>query len=649
MLAALVVLGAMSGVVSQRRISAVDSATLPEGSARVAVSIREDPVPSTHFTAVGAPVMIDGIEWNGPPVGVTPLPGSVEAGDLVVVDGVVSDRLHRIRRNLVAGTIRVREVIDVVDAGGPLFAVGNWLRRRVRSVFGSEDAVDGLVTGLLIGDTERVPATTMEDLRRAGLAHFVAVSGSNVALFLGAWWIVGAPLAMRPRLRVAFGLFGLAVFAVVTRWEPSVVRASVMAAVPLLGGAFNIPVDPWMALGTAVTVLVLMSADLLHSVGFLLSAAATAGVLVGAAAVGGRSPKWLWVPVGATVGAQVAVAPIILVVFGTMPLIAPLANLVAAPIVAFTSAVAVGAVGVSAPFVVEPARWGSALVLRVAEIAASGPQLSAAGVIGAAVVAAAIAMPRLRPLGLAGLALVALTVAPSTTTWPTVTTLTALQIGQGDAILLTDPSGRAVLVDGGHSPQVLDRALRRHGVRRVDVLIVTHGDVDHAGGLTELVRLGDVGELWLPDFTDDEMLASIEGDAVGRGITVRHVRAGYRRTVGSLRLEVLSPARRYLSDNDGSIVTLVSDRLTALLPGDIEAVAQKELEGVRPDILVVPHHGSSTTDPGWLRRTIGPTAILSYGPNRYGHPNPEIVELLADAGATMIRTDVDGDVVLPLR
>ena len=647
-LVALAILGSCSGWAADRRASSLDTVDVGSGPAQVSVAIREDPIASTNWTAVGNPVRVDGHPWDGPPMAIGPLPAHVRAGDVVRLDGVITDRPHRIGRNEVAGSIEVRRIAAISHDGGPVFAVGNWLRDRVRDTFDTDDAVDGLVTGLLIGDIERMPAAATEDLRRAGLAHFVAVSGSNVALFLGAWWLVGAPIAIHPRLRAAYGVVGLAVFVVVTRWEPSVIRASVMAAVPLIGGLLSIPVDPWMALGTAVTILLLVSADLVHSVGFILSVVATAGVLVGVGLARDRAPAWLWLPIGATLGAQVAVAPVLLAVFGTVPLVAPLANLAAAPVVALTSAAAIGAIIVPIGLVAEATRLGASLVLVIADVAAGGPQLGVWGTAGVAILGVAVAHRPVRPLGLAGVALVVLTVSPTAVPWPVTPTLVALDIGQGDALLLLDPAGHAILIDGGSRPDVLDRALRRHGVERFDVVVATHGDSDHAAGLEEIVRFGAMGELWLPASSADPLLDRLASWATDRGLPVRRVEAGYRRRIGAFSLDVLGPARRFLSDNDGSVVILATAGMTALLPGDIEAVAQATLPDLRPDVLVVPHHGSATTDPRWLARTVGPLAVLSYGPNRYGHPHPDILAVLADSGTSVLHTHRDGDVVIPL-
>ena len=85
-----------------------------------------------------------------------------------------------------------------------------------------------------------------------------------------------------------------------------------------------------------------------------------------------------------------------------------------------------------------------------------------------------------------------------------------------------------------------------------------------------------------------------------------------------------------------------------LLPGDIGAVAQRELPPLQPDILLVPHHGSSSTDPSWLASTVGSVAVISVGPNTYGHPTPEVLSVLSGAGTDVRVTMDEGDVSLEL-
>ena len=642
-LGVLAVLGMASGLVTQAREGALESSGLPTGRFDVRLVVVEESSAASWGLAVAELSEIDALPVDAIRIAVRGMPPSVDVGATITAVANVTPGVRRVRNEPVAGTVSIERVTDITQSTHPLFVAGNAVRHAVVDRYDGSQQWHGLVSGFLIGATDQLHASDSENLRLAGLSHFVAVSGSNVALFLVLWWFATAPLSIHPRVRVLVGLVGLWLFAIITRWEASVVRASVMAAIPLVGGWFSVPVDPWMALGTAVAFLLLISGHLVREVGFQLSVFATAGVLIGITLTKGRPHRWILLPLATTLGAQALVAPTLLATFGSVPLIAPITNLLVAPLIAVTTTLA--AIGVVLPVVGSLAGFGALVVLHVAEIAASGPQLGVVGVIVTAGTVALVVFRPTRPLGLAvgGILLVALL--PNVPQWPSVPTLTVLDVGQGDALLIQDPMGASMLVDGGSDPKVLDQALRRHGIRSVVTVVVTHGDIDHAGGLSDLIGSGDCDELVVSAFTPDSDLVET---AASSNVPVRRVRAGDWLTVGSIRAEVLSPARRYVSDNDGSIVLLLHTPVSVLLPGDIEAVAQRDLPTVHPDVLVVPHHGSATTALEWLSDVIGRTAVLSYGPNRYGHPHPDIVALLATTDAAVHRTHTEGDIVIPL-
>jgi competence protein ComEC len=654
---ALVVAAVASGWAASARVEATLNGYLPEGVIVLAGSVADEPLPgATGGRLVLKPDhrLADGIWLREvlPPIAVTTRRSGTlpTAGDRVVVRGALEAYPGRVRGDPVAGRIARASLEIVSGSSNPLFSVGNMLRRRVAAHLGREaDPASALLSGFLIGDTSGLATGDTEALRRAGLSHFVAVSGSNVALFLAGWWLLTAPIAARPRVRAALGLVGLGVFVVVTRWEPSVVRAAVMAGIVLAGRLVGMPIDAWTALGAAVTGLLLMSGDLAASVGFQLSVFATAGVLAGAGVFAGRSPKWAWTALAATLSAQVAVMPLLLVHFGTVPLLSPLANLAAAPVVSASTVLGgVGVVSGWTPFL-GPALVAANVVLSIARVASGWPQLGPVGVAGAGIVVVLVRWRRIRPL-LAAFSVVALFVVAVPGGAPQRPTVTFLDVGQGDAVLLRDESGTVVLVDGGRDPAVLRSALRGHGVTHIDLLVVTHGDTDHAGGIEELVGRTPVGRIWIPDQPDlGPILPGVIAAAVERGIPVERLRTGPRVAIGRFGIRVLGPGRRYASLNDGSLVLWVeSGGRSILLAGDIEGIAQRELPTLRPDILLVPHHGSATSDTDWLTATAGPDVVLSVGENTYGHPSGLVLDALRESEARIWSTMEMGDISFAL-
>jgi len=495
--------------------------------------------------------------------------------------------------------------------------------------------------GLLIGDTTDLSPIVLEEMRRSGLLHFVAVSGGNVAVFVAAVWLLVGVLPLGPRARAGIGLAAVALFVLITRWEPSVVRAGLMMGLLLAGRLAGVPVDGWTALGGAATVALLVAPQLVFELGFQLSVFATGGLLLGSAAWSGRKPAVLWRSFGATVAAQLAVTPLLLARFGSVPAFSALANLLAAPLVAMATALGWARVVTPAPLLDEIARTLAGLVISLASWSAALPQV---GWIGLAGLITALVLIHRRPVTgvLAGFVLLALSLPTAPPTGPVVV---FLAIGQGDAVLLHTADGATVAVDTGPDPLQYAAALRRNGVDHIELLVLTHSDGDHIGGLSALSGRVQVDEVWYPDFTAagtwDHLMRNVaaEWEAVRRGDTA---------ALGEYRLLVQSPARRFASDNDGSVVLWIEGPGgPILLAGDIESVGQGELPALRPNILLVPHHGSKTTDSSWLRSTVGATAVLSYGANAYGHPAPEIVAVLEQSGTALLTTR-HGDVAVPL-
>lgn len=651
----LVGVGGASGGMAAGRNEVTLGASVPAGEGRIAGIAVTDPLPyGDRYRLVVEPLewqsrKEQAVSWLGPPLDLVTYSDEIVVGDRFIAVGWLRRSGDYVRGDPVAGRFTARDV-DVVDSSrSPLLAAGNSIRRRVQSQL-DESPESALLAGFLIGDIVALPKVDVLALRRSGLTHYVAVSGSNVALVLGAWWLVVGPLGAGARARAITGLVVLIVFVIATRWESSVIRAATMAALVLGGRALGIALDAWAALGLAVTLLLAISGDLAYDVGFQLSVAATAGVLAGLGLWKDRSPRLLWGALAATVSAQLAVVPLLLIHFGAVPLLSPIANLIAAPLVtAATVSAGVGVVlGWKDLLVVAESIAG--MVLTVARFAGAWPQLDSLAVVVSGSLVALAWSTRLRLIAVAAVVLANawLGLPPGP---PELPTIVFLDVGQGDAVLIRDPSGAVALVDGGRDPTVLGESLRRYGVDHLDLLVASHGDADHIGGLDAISDRYPVGRLWVPAHQPtSDLLKEVIASAELHDVLVDEVAAGHRAQLGEFALEVIGPRRRYAEPNDGSIVIMLeSGGLSVLLPGDIGAVAQAELPALEPDVLLVPHHGAATTDLEWLAQTVGSLAVISVGVNSYGHPDPAVLATLDTTHVVVRTTRNAGDVAVPLR
>ena len=567
-------------------------------------------------------------------------------GDNLTVSGSIEGSAGTASGRRYGAVLSVRRVLVVEASRFLLHRAGRALRKKVENSLTPFDDGRALLAGFLIGETSRIDESDVDAMRRSGLAHFVAVSGSNVALFLGLLAVAAGPLALGPRRRAIVGLLALPVYAAATRFEPSVMRASVMAGLALGGRLLGVVLEAWQLLSLAVGVLVLTDPALISNVGFQLSVVATVGVLIGSRwPVRGTFARALSI----TLGAQLAVAPLLIVHFGTVPLLSPLVNLVAAPLVAFSTVV--GAIGVAGPgFMVAPAAWLAEMVLALARGAAGWPQLSGAPLLALTGTAVLVKLaPRLRAVSAcaAAAALVMIVTAPGVALPPA--GVVVMDVGQGDAILLHGGDGRFALVDGGPDESLLVAKLRDIGVRELELVVLTHVHADHATGLAGVVDTFAVGEVW----ADTEPHTTTASRRLAEIIAIRSIpmsapEPGTSRRLGELDLVVEGPMRRYASPNDQSIViTVRGPTRSMLLSGDIEIHAQADLHRLRAAVLKVPHQGAGTSDAEWLASVGSEVAVISVGPNDFGHPVGWVVDLLGDHGK-VFRTDEDGDVVVDL-
>jgi competence protein ComEC len=227
-----------------------------------------------------------------------------------------------------------RDVRAVATPRSPLAVLANHLRALVtRGGQTLPPTERSLMAGFLLGDTRAVPDRVTADFHDSGLTHLLAVSGENVAFVLALAGPVLRRLGLRGRLLGA--LVVLVVFGTMARWEPSVLRAGAMAACSMTALYLGRPATGLRVLALAATALLVADPFLLHSVGFLLSCGATAGIAMLAPPIAQRlrGPIWLRESLGVTAGAQVGVAPVLIPVFGSMPLATLPANLLAVPVV----------------------------------------------------------------------------------------------------------------------------------------------------------------------------------------------------------------------------------------------------------------------------------------------------------------------------
>ena len=583
---------------------------------------------------------------------------------------------------------------ESVGEPGVIADVAEHVRSGLRdAVSGLPVDARGLLPGLVIGDTSRTPQSLTDAMLTTGMTHLSAVSGSNVAVVLAAAMGLCRVVGVRRRWRPPVASLVLGAFVVLARPEPSVLRAAVMGVIGLLGLSASRRRMGVPALSGAVLILLCIDPWLSRSFGFALSTLATLGLLLFARPWGQwfarflpARLKGLGIAIAIPVAAQAMCGPVVVLLQGSVTVIGVVANLLAAPLVAPATilGVSVALVAlVSHPLAVMLG-WLAALpTLGIAWIARACADIPMGtlpwpdGAPGAFLLASLsigllftgpwlIAMMHDHPYAVAAFALLALASAwpTSALVWPSPNwRIVACDVGQGDGLVLASGPGHAVVVDAGFDPELIDGCLTRLHVEVVDAVVLTHFHADHVDGLPGVLNGRVVRQILTSPVPDpDFQVREVLGWAAAAGIPVQPLYPGDRLRWGGVQAAVLWPARVLHEGsvpNNGSVVLSVDiGGLRALMLGDVETGAAHEvLLALRRDpayagaggydVLKVAHHGSRLQDPNLLAEVGAPVALISVGAgNTYGHPSPEVLDLLRANGSEVFRTDERGDIAV---
>ena len=574
---------------------------------------------------------------------------------------------------------------------------------------------DAVFLAIVLGHKGSLPAAIQSDFRAAGVAHLLVVSGLHVG-FVAAATLFGwrqllrtvrsrLPRAWLPGWRptpmaAMLSLPPLLLYGFLVGWRVPTLRAALMVGCYLLALGIERRSDARYALVLAAVLIVLVDPWAFADVGFRLSFAAVAAILLATAAVlkpyptppgmGQRVRRHLLTYVTASVAAYLGTLPILMQAFHTAPTFGILTNLLLLPLVGVLVPGGVLALGLlvlwpaAGPAVfgllAYPISWLVSLTGLIAglpgaqlHVASPSPLMIAAYFGALASLVFAERWPKRLACAGAGVLLLLLG-----TGWQILETrsdrlrVTFLDVGTGDAILVQAPGNHNLLIDGGGTydgrfdvgARVVAPVLWDRHIRRLDLVALTHPHPNHARGLVSVLRLFPTDHL-LTNGTpvDYDYLRDIL--AAGERWNTRHHTAlsGRRKwRWGKLRLTVLSPPSTAeqarvpwnpRSENDRSLVMLLQyGEVRILLTGDIQHATEHWLavhrDDLRADVMQVPHHGSKTsTLPDFVRRVRPRDGIISLGAgNPYGHPHPRVLNTLARQRVRVWRTDIHGAITV---
>lgn len=541
----------------------------------------------------------------------------------------------------VAALLIVKGSVKVVSAASQWASALASIRNGLAQASGDGDA-GALIPGMVLGDTRKQSPEFKSEMRRAGLTHLVAVSGANFAIvsaFL--LWCMSFIFRSIP-IRLSITAMALATFIALVRPSPSVLRAAAMAAVTLIAMRSHQRRDSLPALGFAIAAVIFIDPWQAHDPGFALSVLATLGLLVIAPRISIWCQRFLPERIGDLLAPPIAAMslclPVIVALSGFISPASILANILAAPLVAPITIVGFIAALIAplspdiAHLLVTAITPLAHAITAIAGWSANFPVLTISqGVRGfLAIVIAAIFILLLKKRAVVVLAIVvALSLWADrfpVDSWQIV----ACDVGQGDALVINLHDHRAIVIDVGPDPQLIDQCLKRLDISTIALLILTHPHADHIAGLAGARKNRTIENEWYGN-----------------------IAAGTHASIGEYAIDVLWPRVAGFDDpnpNNVSIAAVIRSRdLTLFASGDIEPEVQEQLRGKvgRVDIYKVAHHGSRFQDPVLMKELAPAVAVISVGAeNTYGHPAQSTIDSLIKLHADVYRTDLNGSIAL---
>ena len=558
------------------------------------------------------------------------------------------------------------------------------LRDSLSTAASSLPGVGGqLIPGLAIGDTTAVSEVLETAMKTVSLTHITAVSGANCVIVTASIMLLGAKLGLSRSWRVTWAVIALLLFVVLVTPESSVVRAAVMSTVVLVTMALGRPGSGLPLLAFAVVVMLIVDPWWSIDFGFILSVCATAGLLVLARPLARSLARFLpQLPamlISIPLAAQLVCQPVIILLQPQIPTYGVWANVIAgpaAPLATVTGLIACLVLMVLPPvghlllwISWVPAQWigQTAMVFSTLPTPSIAWLAGIPGVVLTSLISIACLLALLHPrkpvrrvMGL-GLGLSCIVYAGSvivgglifTARMPPDWIIAACDVGQGDAVLFRD-GDHIALIDTGRKPQLLQTCLQQLGITRIDLLILTHYDLDHAGGVSAVN--GKVERALVGTPQDSSESAVVESLVEGGAIVERGDK-GDSGSLGNATWQVLWPAPGYSSmqeGNPGSItVRFQTPVVSAIFLGDLGEQAQNALMADSSietvDVVKVAHHGSSDQSAALYRRLQARLGIVSVGAdNGYGHPTQKALEMIKAAGTSIARTDQGGLILVSI-
>ena len=639
-------------------------------------------------------------------------PDSLEIGDHIRITGYLEslpgarnpgefDFGRYLALNGIQGFVTVRDTNSIsLLSRSDSFSFSDLAGKAQKSIYKVFDRYHGkgeasFLKGVVFGYRGDLSAEVKQAFMDTGTIHILAVSGSNVVVVALIFYSLIGFFRISSRAATTLTLVGLLWYMVITGLSPSVIRATIMAGAILLGNVLGRKGDIYNSLACAALIMVIWDPLYLLDVGFQLSFAAVLSIvyfypklepLIGC--LPGKLIRFKLVDstlklFAVSVAAQLGTLPFTAYYFGRVSVVSVLANLIVVPVSGLNTLLGFATLGATyisgwcascyaalndllVSLLLKFVMWSASVPFAYVETLGTGATL-------AVVYYAAVAIlfnihnRRVIACALCGLFLVANLSVYSGVFGDSETalTVTAIDVGQGDALLLEFPNGQRILMDTGPTygqgdvgQKIIAPYLKKRGIRALDAIVLSHPHDDHIGGCVSLLKAISIGSIIVADTTPvTKSYALLLEVARSGGIPIQIVRAGQRLQFDpSTRIFVLYPESALEEgdlNNQSLVLKICYGKSSMILTGDagleVENQIQRTCETLlESDVLKVAHHGASTSSGERFLNSVRPSmAVISVGRlNKFKHPSPVVLSRYRNLGIPVARTDLDGAVIL---
>lgn len=580
----------------------------------------------------------------------------------------------------IIGTVELEKAKILKSSNGSfIHNIQKYIKDTINGTLTDEEG--NLLLAILLGDKDKLSEDIQESFKTSNLSHMLAVSGAHVSyIILGLTYVLQNSIIGKKNEKIVCIIF-LLFFMAITNFTPSVTRACIMAVLTLFSGIIYRKSDVYTNISVAALITLIFNPYSLLDLGFQLSYGGTIGIIIFIKRIQEKKSNskvinYIKQMALVSIYANIIIIPIMMYHFNTVSFTFIISNIMASPILGII--VITGFLFIIASITVKPLTRLIAIfikpilsiLIKISQICSKLPFSNILVVTPYmfnvisyyAIILYCIKSKKNNKCKIIICLLIVLILINFIIyIFPQKLRIFFIDVGQGDSTLIITPDKKTVLIDGGGSdsfdvgkkvllPYLLDRR-----ILKIDYVLISHFDTDHATGVAQILGKIDVSSIILTrQLEENDIYRHILSIAKEKKIKLIYVKEGDVLKIGGIKISIIHPENKLMINNpmnNNSIVCKVEyNSFSMLLTGDIEMEAEELILrkniNLKADVLKVAHHGSKTSTTGEFLKAINPkVALIGVGKNNnFGHPSNEVIQRLKENGTRIYRTDENGEI-----